>query len=352
MRKFALLLLVLISICTCIGTMAQNNKYPMDTIRIVSSGMLAETGSTAITSIEPDTISVHSDTSPVIEIAKSVDSNTMLFSSEDTLSNTTLTIVPERSWPDSHRIRRELTPEIAMKYPPGNFIPRIIDNTVWGVGEYLQFSIDYGFISAGTATMSLIGTEEANGGVCYHLQTKANSNKFISSFFKVRDVVNSYIDVKGLVSRRFEKQLREGMYESDRYVDFYHDRLIALHIREKYAVKEIPLYVQDILSSLYLIRTLDLEVGKDETIDTYADGKVYPLKVLIHRVERVKVPAGEFECLKVEPVLKSEGIFRQKGKLLVWLTNDEHKIPVKMTSKIFIGSIGANLETYKLGKIR
>jgi hypothetical protein len=100
------------------------------------------------------------------------------------------------------------------------------------------------------------------------------------------------------------------------------------------------------------VRTFDLRVGKDVIIDVFADGKVYPLKVLVHRIETIKVPAGEFGCFVIEPVLQSEGIFRQKGKLFVWLTTDKYKLPVKMISKIAIGNIGTNLEKYTLGEIQ
>ena len=94
---------------------------------------------------------------------------------------------------------------------------------------------------------------------------------------------------------------------------------------------------------------MDLRVGKDEVLEVYADGKVYPLKVIVHAKEKVTVPAGTFRCIKVEPVLKSEGIFKQKGKLTVWLTDDKLKIPVKMTSKILIGSIGTKLVSLQFG---
>jgi hypothetical protein len=208
-------------------------------------------------------------------------------------------------------------------------------------------TVDYGFYKAGTATMSVLGTENVNGGLCYRIQTTAESNDFITKVFKVRDKVETYIDVRGLFSRRFEKRLREGNYNSDEFIDIYHDRMIALSTKEKRALVEVPLYVQDILSTLYYIRTLDLQVGKTETIETYADGKVYPLKVMVHKKEKVEVPAGTFMCYQVEPILKSEGIFRQKGRLVVWLTDDKHKMPVKMTSKVTIGNIATKLESYK-----
>ncbi|MDP2984865.1 MAG: DUF3108 domain-containing protein [Candidatus Latescibacter sp.] len=242
---------------------------------------------------------------------------------------------------------REIPPDIAKKYTIGKFIPRKEKNETFDVGENLVFSIDYGFYSAGIATMSVIGSEFINGGLCYHIRTTAESNKFISSFYKVRDRVDSFIDMQGIFSRRFEKHLREGGYSFDELVDLYQDRLLAVSTKEKRAFVEIPLYVQDILSSLYYIRTFDLRVGKKETLEVLADGKVYPLQIMVHKKEKVTVEAGSFTCFLVEPLLKSEGIFSQKGRLLVWLTDDKNKIPVKMTSKVTIGNIAANLKNYK-----
>ena len=60
------------------------------------------------------------------------------------------------------------------------------------------------------------------------------------------------------------------------------EKLTYLQLRGL-AYAEIPLYVQDILSSLYYLRTLDLEVGKTEEVESYADGKVYTLKIVVHK---------------------------------------------------------------------
>ena len=271
---------------------------------------------------------------------------------EEQLNSFPLAYIPEHELEKLEFERRDMTPDLVEQYPPGMFVPRTVTNNAWEVGEHLMFDLTYSFYKAGTATMSVVGKEWVNGGECYHVQTTAKSNKFISTFYKVLDRVNSFIDIKGIFSRRLEKRLREGGYKSDRYIDFYHDRLLALNTKEKYAFAEIPLYVQDILSSLYFIRTFDLDVGKAEEVQAYADGKVYTLKIIVHKREKVEVPAGIFTCLKVEPVLKSEGLFRQKGRLHVWLTDDRYKIPVKMTSKVVIGSIASKLVSYQTGVIQ
>ncbi|MCE5248783.1 DUF3108 domain-containing protein [bacterium] len=262
-------------------------------------------------------------------------------------------VYTEENEPESLDLEgNKLTTDIIRLHPDDKYIPRRIENRAWNVGEQLTFELTYSFYTAGVATMSVTGIERVNGGMCYHIKTTANSNDFISSFYKVRDTVDSYIDTLGIFSRRIEKRLREGRYKSDRFVDFHHDRLIALSTQKKYAVTEIPPHIQDILSALYYLRTFDLEVGKSEEVLVYADGQVYPLKVNVYKREKITVPAGTFNCLKIEPILQSEGIFRQKGKIIVWLSDDIYKIPVKMSSKVIIGSIASQLISYKTGVVR
>lgn len=185
---------------------------------------------------------------------------------------------PEKYWRRPYTDTYELTHDIAIKYPLKKIVKRYIMNDVWGIGENLIFSVDYGFYRAGTATMSVLGIEDINGGLCYKIQTTAQSNEFISSFYKVNDKVVSYVDVDGLFTRRFEKRLQEGRYKSNRFTDFYQDRLIALSTQKKYAVCEITQYVQDILSALYYLRTSKLEVGKPVTLDVFCGWKTLPLE--------------------------------------------------------------------------
>ena len=93
----------------------------------------------------------------------------------------------------------------------------------------------------------------------------------------------------------------------------------------------------------HFIRTRSFKVGDSFELAAVSGKKKYKLRVLCHGKEKVKVPAGEFETLVVEPVLKDDGLFKAKGKLTIWLTDDEVHMPVKMQSKIPVGSIKAEL---------
>jgi hypothetical protein len=217
----------------------------------------------------------------------------------------------------------------------------------FGVGESLKFEIKYGFVSAGTATIGIPDLATVRGYRCYHIVSVAESNAFFSVFFTVRDVVESYMEVRELVPLRFEKRLREGDFRDHDLVIFDRDRNVAVYPEQGGRAIPISSGAQDILTSLYYVRMLDLKVGHSVYIDNHADKKNYPLEIRVLRRERVRVGAGSFDCLVVEPLMKASGLFRQKGKLTIWLTNDERHMPVLMKSKVMIGSISAELAEAK-----
>ncbi|MDF1544500.1 MAG: DUF3108 domain-containing protein [bacterium] len=227
-------------------------------------------------------------------------------------------------------------------------LDRYVDNVAFGVNEKLTFDINYGFINAGTATMEVARVVEYQQRPCYQIVTRALSNSFFSSFYKVEDRVESIIDAVGIYSWRFEKNLREGNYEADRVYSF-DQRNSKVHYQQD--TIDVPQFVQDAISVLYFVRTQELRVGESIFVDNFTDGKLYPLEVRIHEKETITVDAGTFDCIVVEPLTQSVGVFRHEGKLKVWMTDDRLKMPVLMKSKVLVGSISAELTDYSLGEI-
>jgi hypothetical protein len=221
-------------------------------------------------------------------------------------------------------------------------VDRVVPNNAFAVGEKLTFVIRYGMIVAGSATMSIPQIVNINGNEAYKIITETRSSAFFSAFYKVDDQVESYVDRHGLFTWRFQKKLREGKYKANKYVEY--DQVNGWAVSNKKDSMKIPPCVQDILSSFYYIRTQKLEVGKSLFLDNHADNRLYPLEVKVHKKERIKVKAGEFDCVVVEPILRASGLFKSKGRLIIWLTDDERKIPVQMKSKIVVGYITAELK--------
>jgi hypothetical protein len=227
-------------------------------------------------------------------------------------------------------------------------LDRFVENLAFGVGEKLNFEVKYGFISAGSASMEVIKLVEYQGRPCYQLATVARSNSFFSSFYRVEDRVESSMVASGLYSWRFEKHLREGSYNSDRQYDLDQENHRVVY---KNDTIEVAPFVQDALSTLYYVRTQPLEVGKSFFLDNFIDGKKYHLEVKVLKRETVTVQAGTFDCIVVEPITQSVGLFKHEGQLKVWLTDDRLRMPVLMKSKVIIGSIGVELIDYRLGTL-
>ncbi|HZI89271.1 MAG TPA: DUF3108 domain-containing protein [Candidatus Polarisedimenticolia bacterium] len=216
----------------------------------------------------------------------------------------------------------------------------------WRVGEYFQFSIDWSGLNGGNALMQVQNRQTVDGHRVWRVVTKAESNSFVSKFYKVRDRAETLIDAESLYTRRFEKHLREGGYRKDLVVRFDQGGRKALYEGGKSV--DVPPRVHDVLSAFYYVRTCPLPDGGSVSIPTHDNEKSYDMVVKVLRRERVEVPAGKFDCVVVEPVLKSEGIFKSKGEMFVWLSDDDRRIPVQVKSKVPIGSISVTLTDMRL----
>jgi len=214
-------------------------------------------------------------------------------------------------------------------------------------GEYLKFSVQYGFIKAGYAYLEVPEVKDWKGHSVFTLVARAESNKFFSSVYKVRNRIESYWDTAGHYSVRYAENRREGKYRTQSEILFDYDKQQAQYADGQ--AFPIPPEVQDALSSFYFTRFQALPLGGSVIFDYHASRKSQPLEVKVLGRERVETPAGTFDCVVIEPLLKAGGIFKNKGRLVIWLTDDERRMPVMMKSKVMIGSISVLLMDAKPG---
>lgn len=217
----------------------------------------------------------------------------------------------------------------------------------FGEGERLKFSVQYGFIKAGYAYLEVPDVKEWNGSPVYTLVARAESNNFFSRIYKVRNRIESLWDTTGHYSRRYEENRREGRYRTRNEIVFDYERQEAVY--QDGRTFPIPDQVQDALSSFYYTRLQPLPLGGSVVFDYHASRKSQPLEVKVLGRDRVQVPAGKFDCVAIEPVLKAGGIFKNKGRLVIWLTDDERRMPVMMKSKVTVGSISVLLMEARSG---
>ncbi len=223
----------------------------------------------------------------------------------------------------------------------------------FSIGEQIDYRVMFGIIPAGKARLAVVGIDTVNGQAAFHAVSTARSAKAYDLVFKVRDSVETWIDADSIYSHYFRKKLKEGPYRDEKVVRF--DLALGRVYIWDDGVNRPPLIVpprvQDVLSAGYKVRTLPMTVGDTLHVLTHDVNKTYDLMVVVHNRERVETDMGIYDCLKVEPILHSGGIFKkEKGaRVFVWVTDDELHIPVKMQSKVSFGSLTAIMDGYRPG---
>lgn len=224
---------------------------------------------------------------------------------------------------------------------------RSVPNAVFGPGEEFLYDVRYGFIHGGIAKLTVLDTARIRGHLCHVINAIAYSNAALSIFFPVRDTHYSYLDVDGLFSMKITKRVHEGRYKTYRWTDFDPETWTATTRNRSFAVTP---FAQDVISAFYYMRLISFTDSVD--IPCFDDKKNYPLRVVVLGKEKVKTPLGRYDCLILEPKLASEGIFLKAGKIVIWVTDDAERIPVKLTFKLpYLGNITCLLEKHKRGAI-
>ncbi len=237
-------------------------------------------------------------------------------------------------------------------------------------GERLVYDVTWLGLKAGEATLEVQGVVNVDEHQAYHLITTAHSAPFISKIFRVDDRTESFLETRPMRALRFDKNLREGRYRHSSQTVFDHEKGVAIfryldfsrvpkditRLDEaerygKYVNQDFPLTpgALDELSVLYYVRTLPLQVSSTATARVFASRKNWDLEVKVLGRETLETALGRRETLKVEPLLKFEGIFQRKGRMIVWLTDDAERIPVQMKSEIVIGSFVTTLVRREVG---
>ncbi len=218
--------------------------------------------------------------------------------------------------------------------------------TAFDVGERLVFDVGYAFITAGEAVMAIPRTDTAFGRLCYQVVFTVTSTPSFSWIYKVEDRYETILDKEGIFPWRFSQRLREGKFRRDYDATFDQYNNVAITEQGRFP---IPPYVHDVVSAFYYVRTLDFSrsrPGEKTRLFNFFKDTTHTLDVKFLGRQEVKVEAGTFRCIIVEPLIKEGGLFKSEGRVLIWLTDDERKVPVKVSTKVVIGSIDAELREY------
>jgi hypothetical protein len=217
----------------------------------------------------------------------------------------------------------------------------------FGIGERFEYDVRLGSLKVGSSAMEVRGIETIRGREAWHTAFWLKGGTF---FYRVNDVFESWIDVETFSSLRFVKQLEEGTEDRAQLYEIYPERGMYVNQRNDKPTRTLPTVRQplDDGSFLYFVRTLPLVVGETYDFSRYFIPDRNPVRIKVLRRERVTVPAGTFNAIVVQPVIKTKGIFSEDGHAEVWLSDDAARIVLQLKSRLVFGSLNLFLRSYAL----
>ncbi len=217
-------------------------------------------------------------------------------------------------------------------------------------GETLEYSISWGGIHVGRSYLRIEKAVEISSRPAWHIVSEARSGSFLANFYRVDDRNESWMDAADLHSYGYYKKISEGKHFFNEWAvfDSAAGKFYGTKMNRKRQVStfegvlEKP--VNDVLSAVYRLRAMTLEPGKSVEMDVNTK-KNWRLNIQAGKREKIKTDFGKRQCILFEPKVGEEGLFVAKAgrRMLVWITDDELKLPMVLKAEIFIGSVTAKL---------
>jgi len=218
----------------------------------------------------------------------------------------------------------------------------------------LTYEVTWRVFRAGVVTVSLKKVNEGKEDA-YEVVTTGESRGFVSLLFKVQNEFHSLFDPEKLCSHRIFKKIREGRHHKEIRVVFDGTRHVAIldekdltqpNAPPKHDENEIPPCVEDVISAFYFARAQPLEVGKRFVMPINDGSKTHEVVVEVQARERIQTPLGSREAIRLEPKVFG-GLYRRKGRMQIWVSDDEQRLPLRIKAMISVGSITGTLTSIR-----
>jgi hypothetical protein len=207
------------------------------------------------------------------------------------------------------------------------------------------YTAEWRLWTAGTATLKI-----ERSGNRQKVTSTADATGVVALLFHVHDVFESSFDPGTFCSDQINKHTEEGFRRRETHIryDYFRHKAILDERNPrtneaKHAEEDIPNCVTDVLSGIYYLGSLPLQVGATYNIPVNDGGKTMEVSATVEAREQIKTDAGTFQTVRVRPDVM-DGDLKKKGTLWIWYTDDAAHIPVQTRVRAFWGAFTIRLQ--------
>jgi hypothetical protein len=231
-------------------------------------------------------------------------------------------------------------PQTNAKISSGSRVQPLRAGFKFPYGETLNYAGEWRFFTAGVASVRIDQAGNMN-----HITATADSTGVVALLYKVQDRFESYFDIRTLCSAKLVKHAEEGSHRRETVITFDYPRgksvLDERNLKtnqQKKVENDIPGCVTDIVSGIWYVSSLPLQVGQSYMFPVNDGGKTITVQAKVEGKEQIKTPAGTFQTVR----LGSEGdneVLKNRGRISIWYTDDDRHLPVQIRAKLFWGTL-------------
>lgn len=223
-------------------------------------------------------------------------------------------------------------------------------------GEKLVFTASYNMsglmtdIAQVTMETSKVSTSSST---LMRLKCTAATYSSFDSFFKIRDLYESYVSPKSLNPYLYKRDINEGnFYKFMQYKFKRKSGTVESNMKKRrgdgsiWEVNKnlkVNSSVKDIVSTLYTLRNLDIHkasVGDASSFKILFDNEISTVTFRLLGKETISTNIGRKECYKIAITARGGGadVIKGSNSNIIWLTADANKVPVLARFKIPVGN--------------
>jgi len=229
----------------------------------------------------------------------------------------------------------------------GQSVLTIFNEKPFKSGEKLTYSVKFGPVVGGNASL-VIRKVRHNETIVYHAVAEGKTVGIAEKLYSVKDVFESYFEMKTLLPHRAIRSVKEGRYRK-------HDEAIFDHnSRTVYCTRidttfQVPPGIYDMVSVLYYVRSLDLtNLNPGDVLNTitFFDEELLPFDIRYKGKEDIKTKFGYIRCLRFDPVVVTGRMFESEDDMSIWFSDDKNHLPVKVRFDLRVGSLRIELNEF------
>lgn len=233
----------------------------------------------------------------------------------------------------------------------------VVKKMPFAVGETLTYEGKFSKIIRGIAVADMtFKVMNAPNNQDYLIKAEAKSKGTLLKLFRFSFLqqIDSTIDKEEFrVLRTVKRDVqKERVRDSEALFDYKEKRVTYVETDPKDTMRpprniasSIEDETHDMISGIYNLRLLPLAVGKKFELAVSDSGLVYKVPLRVTAREQQKTVLGKVWCFRVEPEIFGENrLIEQKGSMIIWITDDEKRIPVRSQLNTEIGKVEVKLK--------